>query len=123
MKKTREIDVVLGLNIIRYRTETGKTRKELADSIGITHQQMQKYEKGINRVSVARLYDISSVLKVPVTRLLDINIDEQKGLAADNKSLADIMKYINKITDESKLAAIRNLVKSLVVAEATPNSW
>jgi transcriptional regulator with XRE-family HTH domain len=42
------------------------TQEELADKIGVTFQQLQKYEKGVNRISASRLQELSHLLKVPV---------------------------------------------------------
>ena len=118
MKKTGEIDIKLGQKIANHRATLGLSRKELADSIGITHQQLQKYEKGLNRISVARLYDISAVFKLPVTKFLENDLLEEVPLYSDSRSLGDIIKYINRISDETKLLAIKNLIKSISVDEA-----
>lgn len=116
MKKTGEVDIKLGQKVVNQRITSGMSRKDLAVAIGITHQQMQKYEKGINRISVARLYDIAHILKVPVITFLEgSELSCCDGKTSDSKSLTDIMKYINKITDEAKLLAIKNLIKSISV--------
>jgi transcriptional regulator with XRE-family HTH domain len=118
MKKAGVVDIKLGQNIVKSRIAAGFSRKELADLMGITHQQLQKYEHGINRICVSRLLDVSKALKVPVTKLLDLDSAEsQIGYDKDSKSLSDIMKHINKIKDEAKLDAIKNLVKSISVTE------
>jgi len=44
----------------------GLTQQQLADLIGVTYQQAHKYERGINRVSAGRLFEIAQVLSVPV---------------------------------------------------------
>ncbi len=115
MKKTGEIDRKLGKNIVSHRIAAGLSRKQLADAIGITHQQLQKYEKGINRITVARLYDIARELRQPVIKLLEADMPHE---IADNRFMSDMAKYINKIKDRSKLDAIRNLVRTLSVGEA-----
>lgn len=47
------------------------SQERLADSLGITFQQVQKYEKGVNRIAASRLLDISRVLKTPILRFYD----------------------------------------------------
>lgn len=61
------IDVHVGQRIITRRTLLGMSQETLADAIGLTFQQVQKYEKGANRVSSSRLLDLANVLDVTVT--------------------------------------------------------
>lgn len=117
MKKTREIDLKLGENIVRYRTVNGMNRKALAEATGITHQQMQKYEKGINRISVSRLFDIASVLKVSVPQLLNFENNMMQE-NPENRAMLDIMKYISRIKDRAKLEAIKNIIRTISGVEA-----
>jgi len=59
-------DAQIGKQLRFYRKAAGMTQRTLAGKIGITFQQVQKYENGLNRLSVARLYDIAHALQVPV---------------------------------------------------------
>lgn len=65
-KAASDIDALVGAKIKRHRLERGISQTELAAASGITFQQVQKYEKGKNRVSVARLAEIASTLGVPL---------------------------------------------------------
>ncbi len=58
------IDVHVGDRLRTRRTLLGLTQTTLAEAIGVTFQQMQKYEKGSNRISASRLYDLSQILDV-----------------------------------------------------------
>jgi transcriptional regulator with XRE-family HTH domain len=60
-------DVEIGRKIRALRLERGLSQSGLADSIGLTFQQLQKYEKGANRVSAGRLHKIAEMLNIPVT--------------------------------------------------------
>ena len=52
---------------VRFRrTLLGVTQQQLAEALGVTFQQVQKYEKGANRIGSSRLYDLSTILDVPV---------------------------------------------------------
>ncbi|MDD4556243.1 MAG: helix-turn-helix transcriptional regulator [Alphaproteobacteria bacterium] len=61
------IDVHVGERIRLRRTLLRLSQTELADMLGVTFQQVQKYERGSNRVSASRLWDISKVLQAPIT--------------------------------------------------------
>jgi len=63
-------DAVVGQNIRVYRLARRMSQSALADAIGITFQQVQKYEKGVNRVGAARLVRIAKALGVPTGKLL-----------------------------------------------------
>ena len=63
-------DAVVGHNIRVHRLARHMSQTALADAIGITFQQVQKYEKGVNRVGAARLVRIATALDVPAGRLL-----------------------------------------------------
>lgn len=65
-KKPNDIDIEVGRRIRMQRTILGMSQTTLADALGITFQQVQKYEKGTNRVGASRLQHISSFLSVPV---------------------------------------------------------
>lgn len=65
-KKANPIDVHVGSRIRLRRNMMGMSQERLGESLGITFQQVQKYEKGTNRVGASRLQAISSVLGVPV---------------------------------------------------------
>lgn len=60
------IDAYVGAQIKQRRTVLGMSQTELANRLGITFQQVQKYEKGANRVGSSRLYEISEILGVPL---------------------------------------------------------
>lgn len=61
-----EVDTVVGQRIRALRSSQGLTQTELAQAIGVTFQQIQKYESGANRVSASRLLDLSVALRVPI---------------------------------------------------------
>ena len=72
MKKTNTkgragtIDKYVGAQILKIRTERGMSQTAIAAAAGVTFQQVQKYEKGTNRISAGNLAAISKVLTVPV---------------------------------------------------------
>ncbi len=65
-RSTAAIDDHVGARIRERRIMLGLTQQQLAEMIGVTYQQAHKYERGINRVSAGRLYEIARVLNAPV---------------------------------------------------------
>ncbi len=60
------VDVHVGARLRQRRTLLGMTQKTLGDDLGVSFQQMQKYERGANRMGSSRLYDLSRLLDVPI---------------------------------------------------------
>ena len=65
------IDRKVGQRVRTRRLEIGMSQERLAELLGVTFQQVQKYEKGVNRIAVSRLWDISIALELPVGRFFD----------------------------------------------------
>lgn len=76
-----DIDLYVGKRLRRRRRLLGLTQQQLAESVGIRFQQIQKYECGANRISASRLFELSEALHVPVQYFYD-------GLAAHEIPLA-----------------------------------
>ena len=66
-----DIDVYLGKRLRRRRRLLGLTQQQLAGTVGVRFQQIQKYECGANRISAARLWQLSEALEVPVGYFYD----------------------------------------------------
>ncbi len=66
-KKPNPVDIHVGSRVRLRRTMLGMSQEKLGESLGITFQQIQKYEKGSNRIGASRLQRISEVLNVPVS--------------------------------------------------------
>ena len=69
--KPSPIDVHVGSRVRLRRTLLGMSQERLGNAIGLTFQQVQKYERGANRIGASRLYDLSRVLDVPVSFFFD----------------------------------------------------
>jgi transcriptional regulator with XRE-family HTH domain len=70
-RSTVKYDHELGMRIRLRRVEMKISQSELADKLGVTFQQVQKYEKGVNRVGASRLQQVATALDVPVTFFFD----------------------------------------------------
>jgi len=65
--KPDNIDIHVGKRLKIRRSLLGLSQEKLAEAIGLTFQQVQKYERGVNRISAGRLYQFSKILSVPIT--------------------------------------------------------
>ena len=65
------IDRRLGQRVRARRLEIAMSQERLAALLGVTFQQVQKYEKGVNRIAASRLFDIAEALDMPVARFFD----------------------------------------------------
>ncbi|MBD5391347.1 helix-turn-helix transcriptional regulator [bacterium] len=127
------VDEHIGQRLQLRRTMMGMSQKELAKKCGITFQQIQKYETAGNRISAARLFDLSTSLETPVSFFfsgLPGNLPEEnrsgrpfrvaEGTSADplskNESLALIRLYW-KLPSDEKRDLVMNLLKTLANGE------
>jgi transcriptional regulator with XRE-family HTH domain len=65
------VDILVGRNIRIHRLDQGLSQTELGKHIGVTFQQVQKYENGVNRIGSGRLFKIAGILGVPVSAFFD----------------------------------------------------
>ncbi|MGV1952329.1 helix-turn-helix domain-containing protein [Agrobacterium vitis] len=93
-KKPNPIDIHVGSRIRLRRTMLGMSQEKLGESLGITFQQIQKYEKGTNRVGASRLQNISSILNVPVSFFFEDAPGEQIVAGANGFSEAASSNYV-----------------------------
>ena len=77
-----DIDVYLGKRLRRRRRLLGLTQQQLAGAVGVRFQQIQKYECGANRISAARLWQLSEALEVPVGYFYDGLSDQARQESA-----------------------------------------
>jgi len=74
-KKHQAVDAFIGARVRLRRLMLGMSQEELSNQLGVTFQQIQKYEKGVNRISASRLFELSHALDVPVQFFFD-GLDE-----------------------------------------------
>lgn len=90
-KRPSATDVIVGQRIRTFRKAAGMSQTELANQVGITFQQLQKYEKGTNRVGAGRLPHIAKALDVPVTSFFDVVAQPSNRRTQDHSSLDELM--------------------------------
>jgi transcriptional regulator with XRE-family HTH domain len=115
------IDVLVGQNIRICRLQKGLSQGELGRRIGVTFQQVQKYEKGANRVGASRLTQIADVLGVPLLTLFDGSTtaahhaepeDTPRALLANPHSLR-LLQGFDRIGSDAARSALLRLVDAL----------
>jgi transcriptional regulator with XRE-family HTH domain len=82
-RRPNPVDLHVGGRVRMRRKLLGVSQEQLADSLGLTFQQVQKYERGANRVSASKLYEIAKTLQVPVAFFFDGLADPMEGSNGD----------------------------------------
>jgi transcriptional regulator with XRE-family HTH domain len=121
VRKTTSLDVLIGSRLRAHRLSRNLSQEELAESLGISFQQIQKYEKGSNRVSASRLKEISDILQVPIaTWFADQKPSSKKAEGADahafitNVRAMRLLKSFSQIEDARTQNLIVDLCEKLV---------
>ena len=137
--RANPIDMHVGLRIRLRRTLLGMSQERLGEALGITFQQVQKYERGVNRVGASRLYDLARVFDVPVGFFYDdlppgagaapsvpvLGLrsgfaDVQDGFGDDTSShreTQELLRAYNRIADPATRKRALELLKSLAPGE------
>jgi len=130
------IDVHVGRRVRLRRTLLGLSQEKLGEALGLTFQQVQKYERGANRVGASRLFDLSRVLDVPVSFFFDDMSDDVSrrsprlmvaGLAEDpaddpgadqmtKRETLELVRAYYRITDPRVRRRVLDLAKALAKA-------
>lgn len=93
---TDPIDIAVGDRIRQLRKARGITQTELASAIGLTFQQVQKYEKARNRISASKLAQIAKIFKVDVAELFEAPVDKgDQAIISDDVST--LLAYVNEM--------------------------
>ena len=92
------VDVYIGHRVRLRRSLLGMTTQQLGDSVGITCQQIQKYETGADRISASRIWDIAAAMEVPVLFFFEgldgqpSNTGEARGDVFSDKETLDLVR-------------------------------
>ena len=114
--KPNPIDVHVGARVRLRRTFLGFSQERLGDAIGLTFQQVQKYERGANRIGASRLFDLSRVLDVPIAYFyddMDDDVREQSPgqLHARNEEPSALERDSDPLTRRESIQLLRNYYK------------
>jgi transcriptional regulator with XRE-family HTH domain len=112
--RTQEVDRHVGARVRERRIMLGLTQQQLADLIGVTYQQAHKYERGINRVSAGRLFEIAQVLSVPVSYFFDgLAEDGGRGITPRERMCLELARNFAQIPNERHQEALSQLARAL----------
>ena len=132
------IDVHVGSRVRLRRTLLGMSQERLGEALGLTFQQVQKYERGVNRIGASRLFDLARVLDVPIGFFFDDMpeavgggglhggrrpmgfADQQDGFEDDTlhrRETLELVRAYYRITDSSVRKRVFELIKSLTPTE------
>jgi transcriptional regulator with XRE-family HTH domain len=126
-KQTNPIDIQVGNRVRIRRMLIGMSQERLGDLLGLTFQQVQKYEKGVNRIGAGRLFEVSRILNVPVDFFYE-GVNTMPAGASEAES-APVMEFVSsgeglqlslafmKIRDTKVRKRVLDLVKSLAEEE------
>jgi transcriptional regulator with XRE-family HTH domain len=127
-RQPNSADIQIGKSIRAHRLIVGMSQSDLAHKLGVSFQQIQKYEKGVNRVGAGRLPLIAKIFDIPISTLFDANADTSPG---ENMGTAPVklipdrntLKLLTAFGDIAP-AKIRNSLVGLVnaIAKATPKT-
>jgi transcriptional regulator with XRE-family HTH domain len=130
-KQANPIDIQVGNRVRIRRMLIGMSQERLGDLLGLTFQQVQKYEKGVNRIGAGRLFEVSRILNVPVDFFYEgvaAQLTGQLGMA-ESDAAPPVMEFVSsgeglqlslafmKIKDAKVRKRVLDLVKSLAEEE------
>ena len=113
-RSTAAIDDHVGARIRERRIMLGLTQQQLAEMIGVTYQQAHKYERGINRVSAGRLFEIARALSAPITYFYEgIGQEGPRQITPHQRMLLEIARNFAEIRNEKHQEAVSQLARAL----------
>jgi transcriptional regulator with XRE-family HTH domain len=116
--RTQDVDRYVGARIRERRIMLGLTQQQLADLIGVTYQQAHKYERGINRVSAGRLFEVAQVLSVPVSFFFDgLEQENDRSISPRERMCLELARNFAQIPNERHQEALSQLARVLAAAD------
>lgn len=115
-----KINKIIGDKIFHLRLGRGKAREEISEMIGVSHQQLQKYENAKNRVSFGRLVLIARALNVSVNYFYDdcdLKNSEDPRITQHQRLCIEVSRNFMNIKSGKQQEAVSGLVKSLAQKE------
>ena len=122
--ENRKLDPFIGKKVKQRRMELGMTQSKLGEKLGITFQQIQKYENGKNRISASTLFRISQILGVNISYFVEgaeksfaLKDDSSAVYQIQNKEALNLINYFSSIPDASTRKKVLDLVKAIAVKQ------
>lgn len=114
------MDLEIGHRIRTRRLELGMSQEAVADALGVTFQQLQKYEKGVNRVAATTLYRLAQVLETHTTALLpdETSKGRKTTLSSDARKIVEAYAQLAPSDQRAVMSSIASSLSSKASAEA-----
>lgn len=113
-RSPNDIDRAVGIKLRKLRAESGMTLQQLADKIGVSHQQLQKYETGTNRLSAGMLPAIANALGVEIMEFFsDPHGSEATKMTAAGNLRRECETLLRRTKSEETLRAMMRVLKAL----------
>lgn len=106
-------DIVVGANVRRLRVEADLTLTDLCAALGISHQQLQKYETGANRISAGMLYELARFFALPVDALFDGSEEPPIEDADLIRVRRRCHSLIDRTSSQEKLEMMARVIRSM----------
>jgi transcriptional regulator with XRE-family HTH domain len=128
-RSATNVDLHVGARVRERRVVIGWSQEKLAETLGLTFQQVQKYEKGINRIGASRLYEIARTLGVPISYFFD-EIDEGVEHTPASSPIAEMLSTKDgvemasafcRITDMNKRRALLGVARAMGEMPSDPS--
>jgi transcriptional regulator with XRE-family HTH domain len=121
-----DVDRKLGERVRARRLEISMSQERLADLLGVTFQQVQKYEKGINRIAASRLLDCARALEMPVADFFE-GLDRTRSAGKEEARTEDLLAKpsvveLQRLFISIESSKVRRRVIELVRAMASENA-
>ena len=113
MSKATTADVSIGIRLRERRVALGLTGPQLAELIGVSYQQAHKYERGTNRISAGRLFEIAEALHTPLAYFYEGLDEVATAVAAPEPTVLEIARHFVEIPNEKHREAFGQLVRAL----------
>jgi transcriptional regulator with XRE-family HTH domain len=112
----------VGTRIRERRIMLGLSQQQLAVMIGVTYQQAHKYERGLNRISAGRLYDIAQVLNVPISWFFEgMEVEAASGeMSPRQRMCLELARNFALIDNLKHQEALSQMARALAHAETVP---
>lgn len=111
---TERVDKMIGIKIHELRVTNGLSRKQLATEIGVTHQQLQKYENAVNRISAGRLASIASVLNKPIAFFFEDIEEKDKVFENEHQRMCiEVARNFLRIENPNYKSAVNSMIRAL----------
>jgi transcriptional regulator with XRE-family HTH domain len=117
VNRATDTDRYVGTRIRERRVMLGLSQQQMAELIGVTYQQAHKYERGINRISAGRLFEIAQVLGVPVDYFFDGlgGVSNENELHERQRMCLEVARNFSQIDNKHHQEALSQLARALAV--------